>query len=191
MNTYWLLFRKSLAAVLVGGILALPLGALAVETLPTIREVAPVKSIVAPTRIIIPKIGVNAEIEALGKNSRGVLMLPRTYHNVGWYQQSARPGKPGNALMWGHLNGATCASVFWNLKKLKVGDTLTIKDGNGNVMTFRVWKKQSYPYNQTPTNELFGPSRVSRLNLFTCDGVWNRATRNYSHRLIIFTELVK
>lgn len=181
--------KKVVVSAIVGALLFSPLPLAAQETLPTVRAVA--LPITSPARLVIPKIGVNAAVESIGQDRQGVLGLPKAYNNIAWYKQSARPGKPGNALMWGHLNGAGGPAVLWKLKKLKIGDQLTVKDENGNRIKFRVTRKQSFPYNRLPKQDLFGPSKTARLNIVTCDGVWSRASRNYSHRLIIFAELVQ
>ncbi len=37
--------------------------------------------------------------------------------------------------------------------------------------------------------EIFGASKIARLNLITCDGVWDKKTLSYDKRLVVFTEL--
>ncbi|MBI5405060.1 MAG: class F sortase, partial [Candidatus Kerfeldbacteria bacterium] len=112
--------KKVIVGAVIGALMFSPLSLAAQETLPTVRENV-VRPITTPARIVISKIGVNAAVEPTGKDRNGVLGLPKAYNNIAWFKQSARPGKPGNALMWGHLNGAGGPAVLWNLKKLKVG----------------------------------------------------------------------
>lgn len=160
-------------------------------TLPKIRYIEPAKPIGKPAVIRIPAIGVNTNIDVIGADSRGILGLPKVYENVAWYRGSARPGKVGNALMWGHLDSVSGPSTLWNLKRLKPGDLITVRDENGNTFKYKVTKSRVYAFNKVPIDDLLGPTSRSRLNIFTCAGTYSRAKHNYSHRIVVYSELVK
>jgi sortase A len=49
--------------------------------------------------------------------------------------------------------------------------------------------KQVYPYNDAPLQQIFGPSPQAHLNLITCGGTFDRASRNYNKRLVVYTRL--
>jgi len=47
-----------------------------------------------------------------------------------------------------------------------------------------------YFYNETNTADVYNLTDRSRLNLITCAGTWMPSLKTYSHRLVVFTELV-
>jgi sortase A len=48
---------------------------------------------------------------------------------------------------------------------------------------------ERYPYNQFPLTEVFGDAEIPRLNLITCNGVWDKNSKNYSDRLVVYSKL--
>ncbi len=144
-----------------------------------------------PQTLRIPKINVQATVESVGLDTQGRMDIPRKVEDVAWYNLGYKPGEKGNAVIDGHLDKVTGApAVFWNLSKLTAGDKIFITDSKGHEYTFSVLYIRKYPYNNFPIEEVFGASSKSRLNLITCQGVWNSAQRNYSHRVVAFSELV-
>lgn len=148
------------------------------------------EQVTEPQTLSIPKLGVNAAVEAVGQDSTGRMDVPQGVFNVGWYSLGYKPGEKGNAVMAGHLDTTTGApAVFYYLNQLSVGDQVIVSDRNGRELTFEVTGARSYLFDQVPLQEIFGPSDKPRLNLITCTGVWNRGTSNYTNRLVVFTEL--
>ena len=82
-------------------------------------------------------------------------------------------------------------AVFYNLYNLEIGNQIQIIDVNNNQYNFYIYDKQVYPYDQSPVEQIFGQSTDKNLNLITCSGWFNQSTRNYSHRLIVFSRLVE
>lgn len=149
-----------------------------------------VEEIAIPQNIFIPRINITAFVEQVGQDAGGKMDVPKEVMNVGWYQLGFKPGEKGNAVMAGHLDTVTGApAVFYNLSQLQIGDQVIVTDVNGKNLTFEVVKVQNYPFNQVPLEEVFGPSEKRMLNLITCVGTWNTGSRNYSHRLVVYTEL--
>ena len=146
----------------------------------------------APIALKIPKIGVDAPIESVGLDSGGAMGSPSNPFWTGWFDQGILPGEPGNAVIDGHLDWATVgAAVFWNLRKLGPGDKVEVEMPLKRILTFVVTHSASYPYNNAPLNEIFGPTDIPNLNLITCNGVFDRTTRNYNQRLVVFTRLAQ
>jgi len=143
-----------------------------------------------PVRMRIPAIKVDAPVEQVGVAPDGAMDVPRKYEDVGWFSPGYRPGEPGNAVVGGHLDSTTGPAVFWNLQKLNLGDTVVVQLEDGSERRFAVVAKEVYQFDQAPLQQIFGPSAKSRVNLVTCDGAFDRATKNYSKRLVVYTELV-
>lgn len=143
-----------------------------------------------PQNLIIPKINVNAVIEQVGEDLEGKMDVPKEAQNVGWYEFGYKPGEKGSAVLAGHLDTVTGApAVFYNLGQLQIGDEVIVTDKSGKNMLFTVTKVQSYPFDQVPLQDIFTNNDKPRLNLITCTGTWNVGARNYSNRLVIYTEL--
>src|SRR5207245_102168 len=88
-----------------------------------------------PTRLIIPKIGVNASILQLGLNSDGTLSTPYSPTAVGWYKGSPTPGETGPSVIVGHVDYIHYGpAVFWNLSKLQPGDTFEVDRADGTAV---------------------------------------------------------
>ncbi len=144
-----------------------------------------------PKTLSIPKINVTAAVESVGLDAQKAMDVPKDSDNVGWYNLGVKPGEKGNAVIDGHLDKVTGApAVFWNISKLVPGDTLSVKDENGRTISFSVTKVTKYPYDNFPLQDVFGPSEKHRLNLISCNGVWNSKTHNYSQRTVVYSEQI-
>lgn len=145
-----------------------------------------------PVLLQIPAIGVRAYVEQLGERADGSMATPTDPDNVAWYSYGAIPGENGNMVMAGHLDRAGGApAVFWDLAALTIGDTVIVQDVGGTAYHYAVSDTASYPYTQAPLDQIFGFDLVSRLNLITCRGSWDRNRQTYTERLVVYTELVK
>lgn len=144
-----------------------------------------------PQRLIIGKLGIDTEIEHVGIDTNGKVDVPKNPQNVGWYMPGYKPGENGSAVIDGHLDTETSApAIFYSLNLLELGDKVDTIDIVGKKRTFEVVKTQSYPYDEFPSEAVFAPGNTPLLNLITCQGIWDVATRNYSKRLIVYTRLL-
>ena len=65
--------------------------------------VAPIEPRQMTWRLVIPRIGVDAVIQPLGRDSHGAVASPSKLDAVGWFDQSSSPGLAGDAILDGHL----------------------------------------------------------------------------------------
>ena len=145
-----------------------------------------------PVQLVIPKLGVRANVEQVGQDSKGNMAVPQNPWDVGWYAPGTRPGAAGNAALDGHLDWYHIGPVvFWNLHTLAPGDMVYVRDDTGRDRAFRVAANTQCPWNACPLREIFGPFARPRLNLITCQGTFNRASANYDHRQVVYTDLVQ
>ena len=116
--------------------------------------------------------------------------VPKGKSNVGWFQLGPRPGEIGSAVIDGHYgvwkNGKV--SVFNNLHKLRKGDTLSIKDEKGAIITFIVRESRIYSQYEDASDVFDSNDGKAHLNLITCQGAWNKVNKNYLNRLVVFTD---
>ena len=145
-----------------------------------------------PSKLVIPKLDINAYVEAVGKDQTGRMDVPKKDQDVGWWKYGFKPGEIGNSVIAGHYDRKDGGpAVFYNLGDLEIGDKLEIVDGNGKSLTFRVVRKEIFKDAEFPLQEVFGETDSKYLNLITCEGSFDRVTKNYSDRLVVFTKLVK
>lgn len=143
-----------------------------------------------PVRLEIPSIGLSADIEAVGLDNFGVMVIPEN-PRVGWYGLSARPGWGGNVVIAGHYDTASgAAAVFFNLDKIPLGAEIMFTDELGRTMKYVVDRSESRPIGNWSLEEIFGQTGERRLSLITCSGWWNPSIRTYSHRHIVFARLI-
>jgi sortase A len=144
-----------------------------------------------PQKILIPKIGVETDIEEVGLTKNGKMGIPEISSNVGWYNLGTIPGAKGNAVMAGHLNNFLgLPLVFWKLDELEIGDDIYVVAEDGTNLQFKVTGKALYDYDSIETEAIFGPTDGKHLNLITCNGIWVQDIKNYNKRLVIFSEAV-
>jgi LPXTG-site transpeptidase (sortase) family protein len=147
------------------------------------------RSGIVPSTIEIPAIDVTTSIEAVGLKENGEMAVTESFETTAWYQGGYKPGEPGNAVIGGHVDSRNGPAVFYKLNKLSNGDEIIVKNKDGEKRTFVVIDKKEYPWDDAPLKSIFGYSSASSLNLITCTGDFDRSARNYSKRLVVYTEL--
>ncbi|MDO8504971.1 MAG: class F sortase [bacterium] len=143
-----------------------------------------------PIRLKIPKIKVNAPVEHVGLTRDGAMGVPKSIANTAWFALGPRPGEIGTAVIDGHYgfwkNGKR--GVFNNLHKLRKGDRIYVEDGKGKMITFVVREIKRYDPNADASEVFSSSDGKAHLNLITCEGVWDAISKNYSKRLVVFTD---
>lgn len=142
-----------------------------------------------PVRLKIPSINVDAPVEYVGLISDGAMDIPKGTNEVAWFNLGARPGENGSAVIAGH-NGweNNIPAVFDNLHKLRKGDKISVEDEKGAIITFVVREIRTYGKDETASDVFVSSDGKAHLNLITCTGVWNKAEKTRSERLIVFTD---
>jgi sortase (surface protein transpeptidase) len=147
---------------------------------------------VDPVEVRIPAIGVRAPIVPVGADATGALEVPPLDRPTlaGWYRHGASPGETGNAVLVGHVDSAAGPAVFFDLGRLRTGDTVRIARADGGVVTFAVDGVGSYPKNHFPTDLVYGPTGAAGLRLITCGGRFDRRSGNYVDNVVVFATRV-
>ncbi|MFI6757854.1 class F sortase [Micromonospora sp. NPDC050417] len=138
-----------------------------------------------PTRVRIPRIGVDSSLAVLGLDRSGRLETPADYAQAGWYGAGPAPGDTGPAVIAGHVDSTTGPAVFYRLHELRAGDRVEVRRGTTWV-PFHVVATSRHAKDDFPTAEVYDPTPGPELRLITCTGSFDRATRNYRDNLVIF-----
>lgn len=135
-------------------------------------------------RLVIPRIGVDAIIQSVGRDSHGAMASPSSLDVVGWYRQGPSPGSVGDAVIAGHFGLPAQPAVFRNLHLLRPGDAVHVIWPDGRTAEFRVETADVVDASAHPAG-LFARSGPARLSLITCTGDWDQALASYTDRLIV------
>lgn len=142
-----------------------------------------------PVQISIPAVGIEGNIVLVGRTKTGKMAVPVKYEDVGWYKYGPLPGAIGRAVLAGHLdNGGGKPAVFYNLRNIRIGDSIYVENSDGKKTKFIVKEIRLVDYIDPPLEDIFGKSSGEMLNLITCDGTWDSKTKNYDKRLVVFSE---
>ena len=137
-----------------------------------------------PIELVIPRIAVDARIEARGLDGSRNLDTPHDFRDVAWYRLGPAPGLPGNALINGHVNWWTGSAVFTRLAQLRKGDEVFVVRVDGSRVAFKVTSRAVVAAGARIPS-LFAPSRVASLTLITCTGAWDAARGSDTQRLLV------
>jgi LPXTG-site transpeptidase (sortase) family protein len=146
-----------------------------------------------PRYITIPSINVpETRVMPLGLTKHNQIAVPANIYDAGWYDGSARPGQDGAMFIYGHVSSWRAKGIFYNLSKLKPGDTIDVQRGDGSVYSYRVVTLKTYPHDKVDMHAVLSPvdPKVPGLNLMTCTGHIIKGTSEFDQRLVVFARQV-
>lgn len=172
----------------------------------------PVDQIVAPSQLVIDKIGVNTALKPMGLKKDHTLDVPDLDHvdEADWLcdgfngsetdpqcRIGAVPGTVAPAVIAGHIDGKGRKGVFYRLKDMAKGDDIQIRRHDGSTLTFRVSSvdcMSKYPgadKNCTPFDpkKVYGNVARPALRLISCGGPFVGGETGYADNIVVFAEL--
>jgi sortase (surface protein transpeptidase) len=138
-----------------------------------------------PTRVRVPRIGVDSSLVKLGLDKSGKLEAPTVYDKAGWYGGGPSPGDAGPAVLAGHVDSESGPAVFYRLHELKVGDRIEVQRGR-DAVAFTVTGVTRHPKDKFPTTAVYGPTPGPELRLVTCGGAFDRVRNSYRDNIVVF-----
>ncbi|MDG0808439.1 class F sortase [Cohnella rhizosphaerae] len=143
---------------------------------------------IVPARIYIPAIDLHADVHTVSVTENGQMDVPKDDKTVGYLLNGVYPGAIGNAVMDGHYDNYKGAAVFFDLKRLRQGDRVIVKNKNGATIEFAVESVRSYRTADAPIAAIFGKTDEARLNLITCSGKYSRSKQEHQERLVVYAK---
>ncbi|MFE5481641.1 class F sortase [Streptomyces sp. NPDC056527] len=130
-----------------------------------------------PARVSIPSLGIDGDLMTLGLNQDGTVEVPPADKGMtaGWYTGNPRPGEPGAAVIIGHNDTRFGEAVFHDLKRIREGATVDVRDSDGGTVRFTVTGTETVAKNAFPTERVYGAAEGRALRLITCDGAFDTA----------------
>jgi LPXTG-site transpeptidase (sortase) family protein len=143
-----------------------------------------------PTRLVIPAINIDADIEDVGLTPQGAMGVPAGPMDTAWFDLGPRPGESGSAVIVGHEGWKDgIRAVFDDLYQVRIGDKVYVEGAAGATTTFVVSGMRTYDQNGNAADVFGSSDGKAHLNLITCEGTWNAAEKSYSNRLVVFTDM--
>jgi sortase (surface protein transpeptidase) len=142
----------------------------------------------APRLLRIPKLDIEARVKRVGSSLNGEPISPSNIFDVGWYDDSSKPGKPGAVLINGHIAGSSKNGVFYDLGTLELNDVIEIERGDGVLLTYIVSKVQAYSGDQIDMNTALQSidANSNGLNLMTSSSNYDGGVGQSNKRVIVF-----
>nr|WP_307804239.1 class F sortase [Micromonospora echinofusca] len=145
-----------------------------------------------PTRVRIPRIGVDADIMSLGVNADGSMEVPslKQADRAGWYRFGPSPGEIGSSVVVGHVDSKELGpAVFFKLGALRPGDTIQVSRKDGKVVTFTVDGVKAFPKASFPTDLVYATTPNATLRLVTCGGAFDKKKGTYLDNVVVFASV--
>jgi hypothetical protein len=140
-----------------------------------------------PAHLAIPALGVRADVQRVGSTATGI-EVPQV-GRAGWFDEGARPGEAGRAVMIGHLDSQTGPGLFALLPGVRDGTEVSVTDARGAVHRFTVVGKAQVPKATFPSAAVYGASTRPVLVLITCGGSFT-ASSGYSDNVIVYARAI-
>ncbi len=150
---------------------------------PTLAPAAP------PARVVIPSIGVDAEVVAVGLTDAGQMQVP-DFGTAGWYTEGPVPGDPGPGVVVAHVSSRRGPDVFARLAELSEGDLITVRATDGVERTWTVVGTEQADKDALPTDSIWNQTTERVLRLITCAGTIDPDTGHYEDNWIVYAEPV-
>jgi sortase (surface protein transpeptidase) len=151
---------------------------------------APAPDGATPQQVRIPAIGVDSSLAPLRVDGAGVLVPPSDFAQAGWFSAGTVPGDVGPAVIAGHVDDRTGPAVFYRLEDLAAGDTVQVLRSDGRTVDFGVTRVATYPKDDFPTAEVYGPTTGAELRLITCGGTFDTSRRSYRDNVVVYARQV-
>jgi sortase (surface protein transpeptidase) len=140
-----------------------------------------------PVTLSIPSLSIHAHVQQVGLTKSGAMAVPNNFTDVAWYKYGPAPGQVGSAVIDGHVDNAlSLPGVFKHLKDIQPGADIYATTASGTAKHFVVESTHVYSVDHFPSTLVFTRTDHPRLNLITCDGVWQQGKHMYSERLVVY-----
>ncbi|MER7870112.1 class F sortase [Streptomyces cellulosae] len=157
---------------------------------PSAAEPAAVRQ-AAPARVLVPGVGLDAQVEGVGVTPRGDMTVPDDPAVAGWYRYGPAPGSPeGSAVLVGHLDSETGdLGEFAALRDVRAGDTVEVRRDGAEPVVYRVTARTTVPKDELPPSA-FRRTGPPVLTLITCAPPFEPERGGYTANLVLTAEPV-
>ncbi len=165
-----------------------PATATPAPTTPTPAPAPTASAAAVPTRVTVPRLGIDMRVEPQGVDERGQMGLPADPAVAGWYRFGASPSDgAGAVVVAAHIDSRTFGvGPFSRLGSAKPGDEVDLWVGAARV-TYRVSQVARVDKAALDADGLFSLSGAARLHLVTCTGDYAPGS-GYTQNLVVVAD---
>jgi hypothetical protein len=145
-----------------------------------------------PVSVSVPRVGISARTTDVGLDGNGEVQVPTDNQIAGWYSGGPAPGDPDidmPAVVVGHVDSWRGPAVFYRLREVRPGDTVSVRRADGSTAVFVVYRVAEYLKAKFPAAQVFGPTSRPELRLITCTGQFDRSARSYLSNFVAYAVL--
>jgi Sortase domain len=153
-----------------------------------ISDLDPLAAPVAPTRLVVPALDVDAPVDEIGLiPGSDRLEIPAEVATAGWYGFGAGlDAAIGSVVVAGHVDDYRQGTgVFHDLWRVPLGATVSVTGDDGRVRRYEVVARRRYDKEELPA-EVFAADVDRRLVLVTCGGEFDELTRHYEDNVVVY-----
>ena len=146
--------------------------------------------VVYPFSLSISSVGIKTALIPLGLDKDGSLSVPQTGAVAGWFTGGPKPGELGPAVIVAHVDWKGRKGVFFDLRKVRVGESILVTNSDSKITKFRITKVSSVKKDAFPTASVYGNLSYSGLRLVTC-ATFDFKTKKYVDNFIVYAKVIK
>ena len=141
--------------------------------------------VAAPTRVIVAALDINGPVIPVGVDAASKLDVPPDARTLVWYRHGPSPGRPGSAVIAGHLNWRGTTGIFARLDEIPLGATITVVYDDGSQQDFIASSVELVPKPAVAVNGTFAREGERLLRLVTCGGEFEAEVRSYRSNVVV------
>jgi sortase (surface protein transpeptidase) len=141
----------------------------------------------APSRLVIPDLGVDAVVEPVGVQPDGAMVIPASPTSVGWYRYGPAPADPGgNTVIAGHVaTREDGPGALADLREASPGMRVEVTDADGAVHVYEVVGREAIVKQSLPVDDIFARDGRPLLVLITCGGEYIPELRTHRDNIVV------
>ncbi|MET7597257.1 class F sortase [Streptomyces sp. NPDC005481] len=149
-------------------------------------------TLAVPRKLSIPRLRVEAAVDAVGVTAEGQVEVPANPKRVGWYRFSPAPGEPaGSSVIVGHLDSRERGlGVLAALNEVRRNEIVQVTRSEGRAVTYRVVSRRTVAKDGLNAVGAFRMEGPATLTLITCTGPYDADKGGYRNNLVVTAEPV-
>jgi len=142
-----------------------------------------------PARMLIPALELDYEVQSMGADATGTMMVAPALEVVSWFDRSPIPGNEGNAIFGAHNTWKGKHSKIYDLDGLEIGDEMEIEYEDGTSLRFLLESVFVYELRTAPAHLIMDPGGEQKVTIITCKPPFNAQRGTSDYRIVaIFKE---
>jgi len=140
-----------------------------------------------PHRLLVPGIGVDAEVVSIGMTDDLALQVPDDPAVLGWWNGGAGPAAgTGTVTVTGHVSWAGTPGALRHLAELPPGESAWLIGADGAGIRYVSERVETYLKTALPSQDIFATAVPERLVLITCGGAFDPFTGRHDSNVVAY-----